>query len=284
MCTFVPRQSLHMCMCTTDLWGAYNSFWSLGYFFTYLLFYERLRCTFANTQHALTTLVSSVFFLLLLLFIVSQQSVSVIWWIFVLDAIDLNTFNSVYTPALITKFTIDFVLNIYIVYLFCTKIYKITIDKTRRESAMSGRGRSHTSFKNEQSIKIFETMVKYFLLTIMTVSSTQIFTASQITLSAAINHAVKTDSYNFYRTTYIFHFILGCIDSMVSTVYVLLTFSVSETWYTKYCTWLHLKCVNIWGKLVLANEPLEIDVNTHSSFHEHQLSVRSKSSTTVPCT
>eukprot|EP01084_Bolivina_argentea_P144017 252783_1 len=114
---------------TQNFWSLYNSLWSFGYFFTYLLFYQRLRATFRNTEHALTKTASFIFFALLICFIVSQQFVSIIWLIYVLggiDTTDWKSFNAIWGPTLWTKFIIDFILNIYIVYLFCSKIFKIT--------------------------------------------------------------------------------------------------------------------------------------------------------------
>eukprot|EP01084_Bolivina_argentea_P179186 309640_1 len=266
---------------TEDFWGIYNSFWAFGYFFTYLLFYERLRQTFNKTPEvALTALQSIIFFTLLSCFIISQQLISIIWLIFVLDKIDWLTFNGIYGPLLWAKFSIDFILNIYVIFLFCSKIFKITLEKHRRESRSSVQRTNTNSFKNDHSFKIFDVMIKYFLLTFITVLSTQIFTASQITLSVSIAHAVKTDRFQFYYTTYIWHFLLGCSDSVVSSVYIVLTFPITKGWYEKICNVLHAKCVQIWAKCALAAEPLEIDVDTPHSFAEHMESIRSKSTNT----
>ena len=252
-----------------NLWGMYNSCWSFGYFFTYLLFFERLRQTFKQSLYQLTQKEIFLFISLIILFIISQQLISIIWLIFVLDTIDWKTFNDIYGVALIIKFIIDFVLNVYIVYLFCSKIFKITLEKTSYyanspsptsptsspiKSPSSLKKRDTKDFKNEHSSKIFEIMIKYFLLTFLTVLSTQMFTASQITLSTAINHAVHTSKFQFYYDTYMVHFVLGCTDSMVSTMYIMLTFPFANEWYKKLCNWSHRICIDIWSKCASLNQ------------------------------
>ena len=242
-----------------NLWGCYNSFWAFAYGFTYLLFYERLRKTFKNSQHSLSKRTKFTFLLIVFCFIASQQMISITWLLFVLDILDWAKFNAIYQPALWIKFSIDWIFNIYIVYLFCSKIYKITIEKHRRDSmrnVMANNNRKNTdnSFRSAHSAKLFNVMIKYFLLTFLTVLSTQIFTASQIVLSISIGHAIDTGLFEFYYKAYMVHFVLGCIDSMVSTLYIMLTFPFAKEWYRKFCTCLHDECTQCWSKAAMLDQ------------------------------
>eukprot|EP01084_Bolivina_argentea_P034627 64103_1 len=272
--------------CTEFLWGIYNSFWACGYFFTYLLFFERLRITFASTRYKLSNNTICIFWTILICFILSQQLISIFWLFQVLGIFDWEAFNSVYGPAVWIKFTIDWILNIYILYLFCSKIYKITITKNveksmstqiEQHSQQNGEHADNTQqnahqitqqnteqntqqntqqnttingigFRSKRSAKIFDVMIKYFLLTFLTVTSTQIFTASQIVHSISIDYAVETGIFQFYYTVYMVHFTLNCIDSVISTLYIILTFPFSKRFYNKFCNCFHMQCIAIWSK------------------------------------
>jgi len=217
-----------------NMWGIYNSFWSFGYFFTYFLFYVRLRQTFQLTVHKLSKTTSIVFFTLLFIYIISQQVISFVWSLLVFfEVLDWSQFNAIYHVTLWIKFITDFVLNIFIVYLFCSKIYAMTIEKNRVTLS------SPSVFKNAHSPAIFDTMIKYFLLTFLTVLSTQLFTASEITSSVAIDRALATDQFDFYYAAYI-----------------ILTFPFAKRWYNKYCKCCHSLCLKIWGCCALSQKPL----------------------------
>eukprot|EP01083_Nonionella_stella_P164782 546506_1 len=229
---------------TQNLWGVYNSSWSFGYLFTYLLFFERLKQTFSGSVHEMTLTSITIFYALAFCFIISQQSISIVWLAFVLKVFDLHRFNAVYTPALYTKFIMDLLLNIYIVYLFCRKIFKLTLDRTKSITPSSRR--NINTFKNRHSHKIFDILIRYFLLTSWTVLSTQLFTVSQIVLSVAIGHVTTNGSYSFYYQAYYFHFTLGIMDSMVSVCYIILTFPFAKKCYNKLCNSMHYKCRRLW--------------------------------------
>ena len=99
-------------------------------------------------------------------------------------------------------------------------------------------------------------MIKYFLLTSLTVISTQIFTTSEVLLSVSIDYATKHTEYGFYYSAYIIYFIFQCVDAMVSTLYILLTFPFTKQWYRRYCDRLDRFCLNIWTKCALNSKPM----------------------------
>ena len=237
---------------TQSCWGLYNTFWSFGYFLTYLLWYNRIKDTFKNSMYDLKKTTSIIFYILLSCYIISQQFNTIIWELFVfLDGkMTWKHFNDIYYPLLWIRLSIDFILNTFIIYLFCSKIYKLTVIKPSPIS-------SKRVFATEHSFKVFETMIKYFILTVLTVISTELFTVSQIILSQSIDHAIKTNNYTFYFIAYKIYYILCNIDTIISTIYILLTFQFTSKYYYKICHYPHVFCVNIWTKSILSNDARE---------------------------
>ena len=138
---------------TLSLWCIWNSLWSMGYCCTYLLFYERLRATFKGTVYRLTKLKSILFFALLTLYFVTTQSITVISLISAFqymgeihDVISQEDFLFYFPILSWTRFSIDWLLNILVIYLFCNKIVKLTIIKGTPKSS---------GFQNDHSPKIF---------------------------------------------------------------------------------------------------------------------------------
>ena len=132
-----------------SFWSIYNSFWSVGYSFTYLVVHERLRHTFKGTVHRLTKMKSVIFFTLLAAYFAIQQCNTAIWLCFVFDLWDWTQFNFYYHIVLWLRFSIDWLLNIYVIVLFCHKILKLTVIKANRKKGRKG------SFQNDNSPKIF---------------------------------------------------------------------------------------------------------------------------------
>lgn len=238
---------------TESFTSYFTFFWSLGYVFTYLLFYHRLYQSFKETPHKVTKCSSVIFYALLFSYFVSQNFSLSLWLVWTLEgrsiAWKFQHFNDIYYPSLWTRFAIDFVLNIFVVYLFCSKIYKLTV--------------LNSKFATEHSPKVFETMVKYFLLTVITVLSTEIFAISEIILSIAINHAIKTGEFGFYYTSYYIYFNINTLDAIISTIYVVITFPFAKKYYYKYCGCMHDKCVHIWTKS-MTEEVADIELSIDS--------------------
>ena len=229
-----------------SFWGLYNSFWSFGYTFTYLLWYKRIKGTFKNSAHDLQKTTNIIFYILLFLYIITQQFNSIVWEIFIFTngLMTWKQFNDIYSYVLWIRLSIDFIMNIFVIYLFCSKIYKLTVIKPSATSPKS-------IFATEHSSHIFEAMVKYFVLTCLTVLSTEIFTASQIVLSSSINYAVNTDNYDFYFIAYPFYYILSNIDSIISTSYIMLTFPFGRKYYQFICKYPHKKCMKLWSRKLI---------------------------------
>ena len=159
--------------------------------------------------------------------------------------------------------------------IFCSKVYKMTIEKYQPTSSpkqQTNRSRSSfkrsNSFRNERSPILFQDMIKYFLLTILTVLSTQIFTTSEITLSISIGYAEGTNKFTFYYIAYIFYFIFSSTDCMVSTCYIVLTFPFAHKLYIKCCGRSQKKCEKVWLKCAnvdIANN----NINNNNNHMDH---------------
>lgn len=218
----------------------------MGYFFTYLLLYERLLRTFEQTTYRLTSLHSVCFAVLVTGYLLSQQSNSVCWMLFVLDHFESwDQFNTLYHQLLWTRLVVDAVLNMFIVVLFCRRILNLT---KRRSSQCSAVHKGATpSFGNQHSEKIYGVMIKYFVLTTWTVLSTQLFTATQLVLSDSIQHAVHHGHFAYYYTAYALYYVAGNVDAVVSTAFVVLSYSFSDRVYNRFCGCAHATCLWVWG-------------------------------------
>jgi len=97
--------------CLMSFWAFGNSFRHLGHFAIYLLFFDRLRQTFKCSQYRLSTRMHVIFSILVALYLITEEWYSRDYRIFIL---------------LLVR-SIGFVLNMSILYLFCSKIYTVSI-------------------------------------------------------------------------------------------------------------------------------------------------------------
>ena len=172
-------------------------------------------------------------------------------------------FNTLYHQLLWTRLVIDAVLNIYIVILFCRRILNLTKRRLSQCPVPSQNGRA-SSFNNRQSEKIYGVMIKYFLLTTWTVLSTQIFTVTQLVLSDSIQHAVSNGQFEYYYTAYALYYVAGNVDAVISTAFVVLSYSFSDRIYERFCGCAHDKCLWIWGNARLP-KPIKSNMSSMSS-------------------
>jgi len=225
---------------TMSLWSVYNAFWSIGYTFTYALYYVRIEQAFRNSAYALSALHSFVFFALLLVYFATQMSSCTMWILYELGSIQLTTYSATYSPILWTRVVVDFFLNYFSIGMFSSKILSATITF----DAETGKA----SYVTKSSSAIFEMMIRTFLLTLCTVASTTLLTVSEIVLSESISYATRTDNYDFYNATYSVYFALGAIDSLMVMSFILLTFSFNKRFYDKLCAFPHSLCLWLWAR------------------------------------
>ena len=210
---------------TLALWGYFNSLWTFAYLFIYLLFFIRLQKTFADTTHQINTREYIIFVILISLYFTTQQFNTVAWLCYVFNIWTWDAHNKVTFPLLFVRFSVDFLLNIYILYLFCCKLHK--------------------SFAMDQSREVYDIIIKLFILTVSTLLSTQAYTIVQILLSVGQDKALKTDNYDYYLKTCILAFVFSNIDMLVSAIYVLLSFSFTESYYDACCKCMHVQCYKL---------------------------------------
>ena len=265
---------------TRNFYSATNTCWAIGYTCIYWLFFKRLDSSFECSIFALKTSTKALFYSLLSIYLVSQLATSVMWSLLTVNQWgwddDWNGFITVIDPIVWLRMVVDFLLNGLIVYLFCSKIYQLTVQhnvgqlkgiKTRSSSNAPNLGKMstvdviHRQFK---STDIFSMMIKYFFLSLLTMVSTQLFTASDLLVNAAISHAAESNEFEFYYATFKVWYVLRATDALVSSMYILLTFQFSETWYSRCCGTCHNTCVHAWEKSV------------KSEIHEHLKLARNK--------
>ena len=221
---------------TMSFWSIYNSCWSLGYLFTYLLLYERQKTIFSETMYRMSRCQSVTFFIFLIAYFVAQQILSGAWMLFVMsDAFSWAEFIWPYYGCLGTKLVIDLIMNVFLVHLFCSNILKLTV-RTRASVQQSGH-----AFRHNHSHRVWKVMIKHFVLSCFTIGSTLLYTASELILSVSIEVASDTGHYTFYRWWYCVYFVLCNVDSIVSSLFVLLSFSFTNAWYNKCCRRLNTK-------------------------------------------
>jgi len=142
---------------------------------------------------------------------------------------------------------IDLTLNVFIIFLFCSNIIKMTIQSKEAMSAVNVVNPG-ISWHNSHSPIIFKMMIKLFVLSCFTVASTVLYTVSELTLLVSIGMAGYTGDYTFYRIISCIYFILCNVDALMSTLFVLLSFAFARKWYNKLCSCLDAKCFKIWTK------------------------------------
>jgi len=241
---------------TRSFWSIYNTCWSIGYLFTYLLLFERQRSSFQNTTFAMRPLHRIVYLVLLVAYFVSQQVLSGAWLLFVIsEDWSWAEFVVPYYWCLGTKLVLDLILNVFIVFLFCSNIIKLTVRTRRTLSALNRCPESGITWHNGRSPKIFQTMIKLFVLSCFTIASTVLYTVSELTLSVSIDVAGYTGDYTFYRATYCVYFILCNVDALISTFFVVLSFTFARRWYTTLCGCLDGKCLKMWKNASAPKSP-----------------------------
>ena len=262
----IPELGDNISVISLNFYTVTNTFWSIGYFCTYLLFWKRMDSSFRGTFFEITIITKYLFFFILCTYLFSQIVNSVIWIKLTLG-MPWDIFNKYYHWMLWLRLVSDFLLNSIIIYLFCSKIYKLTIEHnfmkakqlTKRTMSSSPtlqrmptketRSIVHNAF-NESDTAMFDCMIKYFYLSSLTIISTQIFTAAEIGLSFGIETAENDGKFIAYYNWYKAYYALRSTDSIVTAIYIILTFRFTETWYRVLCRYFHIKCVNIWEKLV----------------------------------
>eukprot|EP01084_Bolivina_argentea_P212626 361382_1 len=249
---------------TQSFAGARGALHTLAYLFTYLLWFTRIQSVFHNSAYGISKIQLSIFYILLSLYVLSQATITVIWRLFILEGRKKgwNNFSTFWDGTLWTRLVIDLILNIYVLYLFCSKMYKLTIKTTEIplltrssiESTLQSQSQSRISkvFVNDRSPKMFEIMVKYLFLTFITVLSTQLFTISEIVMSASIKHAINNGEYERYYYSYMVRYTLDNIDAMISVSYIILSFPFTKKYYHLWCNCPHNNCVKFWSKSVQA--------------------------------
>ena len=170
-----------------------------------------------------------------------------------------------YYICLGSKLFLDGVLNVFIVYLFCSNIIKLTVRTRKSLVSLSAEmykcQDTGVSFRHGHALRFFKTMVKYFILCCFTVTSTVMFTVSELILSVAIEYAGYTENYSFYRTWYCVYFTLCFVDAVMSSLFVLLSFSFTHRWYTKCCRCLDGWCLTLWKR---ASVPKDEEHHAHA--------------------
>lgn len=96
---------------------------------------------------------------------------------------------------------------------------------------------------------LFALMIRHFLLSMITICSTQMFTGAEIAVEAGITKASQTDEFDLYYGAYICYHVFRTVDSIVSTLYILLSFKANLKYYDKVCGCCQNQCIVCWGRM-----------------------------------
>merc|ERR1719361_2256093 len=190
----------------------------------------------------------------------------------------MKEFALIWGPLLWIKLAVDFILNAYILLLFCSKLYRLSVIRSSKQAKKS--------FSTQHSKQIFEVMVKFFLLTFLTVLSTQLKTGVNLFGKYAVQHAVEHDEYTLYKWAYFLSKIFATVDRLVSAGYVLLTFTFTQSVYDKCCSCPHTQCVKLWTKSIEDPFPLSPDtiMTTIDTSIQNKPAVQIPNDTPASCT
>ena len=246
---------------------------------------------FKGTQYEMRKWFTCTFYVLLTAYFIANQTLSASWLILVFDLYSWADFVTPYYLCLGAKLGIDLLMNIFLIYVFVSNIIKVTA-KARAQEQQAISHKCHGALRHNHSMRIFGVMIRYFILSCFTIASTALFTASELILSVAIEVAVKTDEYTFYRIWYCVYFILYNVDALVSAFFLLLSFSFTQKLYRICCGSLDSKCTKIWkgmtapkdSKLMFIAVPSDTRTPTSKLPKYRDLRVKSPSSRSTPST
>ena len=200
------------------------------------------------------------FYVLLTAYFIANQTLSASWLILVFDLYSWADFVTPYYLCLGVKLGIDLLMNIFLIYVFVSNIIKVTA-KARAQEQQAISNKCHGTLRHNHSMRIFGVMIRYFILSCFTIASTALFTASELILSVAIEVAVDTDQYTFYRIWYCVYFILCNVDALVSAFFLLLSFSFTQKLYRICCRCLDSKCTKIWKGMTAPKDNTRLMLN-----------------------
>ena len=97
---------------------------------------------------------------------------------------------------------------------------------------------------------LFNLLIRHFFLSMVTISSTQFFTISEIVISEAIYVADRTGEFDFYYAAYIPFHILRSLDAVVSTCYIMLSLKNNTGYYNNLCGFCQRHCIVCWTRAI----------------------------------
>ena len=236
-----------------SLWSVYNVFFSSGYSLTYLLFYNRLIRSLDKSLLKTPATMNYTYYTLLSIYYLLQWVNSIIWTLHSVEILSWEEYNKYYWALLWTRLVLDVVISLIVLYLFTSKMYRFTVD--RNVAKQRSAGQYDIGSQSSGTHKMFQAMVQQFLLSSVTILSTQMLNVSELTLSFSIDHAVATNTFELYEWAYFFNFFAQCTDAVISTFYIVLSFSG----YWKICGFGHRSCVSLWEHALKKSIQMEMD-------------------------
>merc|ERR1711879_317711 len=83
----------------------------------------------------------------------------------------------------------------------------------------------------------------------VTILSTQLFTASEFFVGEALMHANRSGDFEYYYKSYMFYHVFRSTDAIVSTLYIMLSFKFNHKYYRKMCSLCQNECMDCWLKI-----------------------------------
>lgn len=202
--------------------------WTFGKLAIYVLFVANLHHTFSKTQHQLSNVSLAAIAVLVVLFTIFRTLDTTIDIMYLTSVITLQQARIPMVFAVVIIQLVDLILSILFVYLFVTKLSKLSQDIIYGNNLL-----------NEKQKAIFYVTRKYIILSTIAIISTQIELLSR-TLD---DISFLPTSPEFYLISLSSSYILWALDCMITSVCILLNFEFSNKWFDILCCICNL-CVN----------------------------------------
>lgn len=123
-----PSDDVSVSVFEANFYTICNTFWALGYAFTYSLFWNRMTQSFETSMFEISRGSTVLFYIAVSLYLMVQLVISVCWVPVTLDLWSWSEYTLYYYyPLLWVRFTLDFFIHFDIVFLFSSKLYKLIL-------------------------------------------------------------------------------------------------------------------------------------------------------------
>ena len=214
-----------------DLFG--TPVWASSQICTYLVFTNRFKLSFKNTNYALSNTLYFVYYFIITIYILLNYTEIIIYILFKFTSININA-DDYEDYLILTCFfvlVIDLFLSISLLWTFLHKLVGLHIDIGQQSNA---RYKQNT---------IIHVMSKMNILTTISVLSSQVFVIWVFVINAMYRFGFM-DFGEYFNALRIL-FVLWAFENIINAICIYLSFEFAGGVYNKFCRGMHYFCVRL---------------------------------------